>query len=252
MKKIISSILIAASLLAMLAAGVSAASFKNDKAVVFNSDGLTEKANGQYNTTGAEKSVLELYTWGSGAMTYADNAIVLTTGAGGKNMFEGVIVDPNWHFDLDYKFLKIRYKSNKAIADGTVGYNLPSNLSTGKFKLTLDGQWHETIVDMTKIEWTKINWKEYVDDYAKSASLGKKLMRSFRIDFPVVDGAVYTVDYIGYFKTEADAKAFDGTEASLAKKPAPTTAPATADPMTLALVAAAASMAGVVVSKKRK
>ena len=47
MKKIISSVLVAASLLAMLAAGVSAASFKNDKAVVFNSDGLTEKANGQ-------------------------------------------------------------------------------------------------------------------------------------------------------------------------------------------------------------
>jgi hypothetical protein len=65
MKKIISSVLVAASLLAMLAAGVSAASFKNDKAVVFNSDGLTEKANGQYNTTGAEKSVLELYTGGS-------------------------------------------------------------------------------------------------------------------------------------------------------------------------------------------
>ena len=104
---------------------------------------------------------------------------------------------------------------------------------------------------MTTADWSKINWKEYVDDYEKSASLGQKKIRSFRIDFPKQAGAVYTVDYIGFFKTEADAKAFDGTEASLASKPV-TTAPATADPMALALLAAAASMAGVVVSKKRK
>lgn len=252
MKKIISSVLVAASLLAMLAAGVSAASFKNDKAVVFNNDGLTEKASGQYNATGADKDVFSLYTWGSGTMTYADNATVLTVNADGANMFEGVIDNADWHFALDYKYMKVRYKSNVAIADGTTKFNLPSNLSTATFKFTYDGQWQETIIDMTAASWSKINWNEYVDDYEKSASLGKKLIRSFRIDFPKQAGAVYTVDYIGFFKTEADAKAFDGTEASLAKKPAQTTAPATADPMTLALVAAAASMAGVVVSKKRK
>jgi hypothetical protein len=265
MKKLISAIITGAVITTSLITGISAKCEKNDKAVVFKFDAYQAGTKDPYKTSAADDAVISVYTWGSGTLTFADNAFTLKPKDDGGNMFEGVINDAAWHLPVnEYHYLKIRYKTSAASTmDGSTTYYMPSNKTNGKISLKLSGNWEETIVDLATL--SGLNWSSYKDDYEKSASLGTNKVRSFRFDFPKDKNITYTIAYIAYFKSEADAKAFNGTMASLdtktattaaataaAKTTTTTTAPKTSDTASFVVAAAAIALGlAVVIDKKR-
>ena len=146
----------------------------------------------------------------------------------------------------DYKYLKISYK-RAAATTADFGFwkatedNLGSGGKNGTCTFKADStSWDTIIIDLTA--QSGLNWTE-------------KNIRQFRLyPWGMVNadgfaGEVIYIEYLGFFKTEAEAKAFTLDKPKTETKP--TTSPATFDLIALPAVAAIASSA-VIVGKKRK
>ncbi|MBQ8508328.1 MAG: hypothetical protein IJ493_00280 [Clostridia bacterium] len=249
-RKLLACILLCALAISAMTLGVSAACEKNDKAVVFSFDTIVEGSADPYKTTAADDAIVSLYTWGAGSMTYADGNLVIVPKDNGKNMLEGVIIDANWHFSTnEYRYMKIRYKTSAASSFAPAAtYWMPGNGTSMTFDLNLSGNWEELIIDLTKADG--LGWLAYKDNNESSASYNTDKIRSFRIDFPKDSAITYSVDYLAFFKTEADAKTFDGTMASL-EPAAPAAAPSTADASAIAILALTCSAAAALILRKK-
>ena len=156
----------------------------------------------------------------------------------------------------EYKFLKIRYMLNdaaaKASGNSTFWASKDStelsktiNPGTVDFKMPVEAnKWQEVIVDLSSIK------------FGDNTSWADSTVRQFRV-YPfgkdkAQDGAECYIEYIAFFKTEAEAKAF--TNKKTETKPAadkPTTAAQTADPIALVVLAASASMGLAFVASKK-
>ena len=251
MKKILTFLLCAVILVVFASVSVSAANIQNDKVICYKISSLTGKVD-PYTTGTDDDSKVSYFTYGSGDIAMKGDNIVYTP-KGSTSMFEAVFFDNKWCVPVqDYSFLKLRYKTNKAVTDSTsTTYWLSGNQASFKFDLKATGEWEETIIDLNAMG---VNWSSYVDDgkWDKSACLNEPKMRSFRFDFPKIDGVTYEIDYIAYLSTKEAAEKFDGTLESLAAKKPTTSAPATADMTALVILAGAATAAGIVVCKKIK
>lgn len=147
-----------------------------------------------------------------------------------------------------YRYLKIRYMLNdsaaktagesqfwastdspelsKTLSTGTIGYKMPDPTA---------GKWQEVIVELSGLKFN--------GGTDSNAAWETKTIRQFRIypfgkTVPAADAECY-IQYIAFFKTEADAKAFTGNAKTETKNPG--TAAQTADPIALVALAAAAS-----------
>ena len=251
MKKFLTALLCGAMLAAMACIGVSADNIQNDKVICYKISSLTGKSD-PYTTGTDDDSKVSYFTYGSGSIAMKDKNIVYTP-KGATSMFEAVFFDNKWCVPVqEYSFLKIRYKTNKAVTDSTsTTYWLSGNQASFKFDLKATGKWEETIIDLNAMG---VNWSSYVDDgkWDKSACRNEPKMRSFRFDFPKIDGIEYEIDYIAYLSTKEAAEKFDGTLESLTVKKADTSAPATADMAGIAILAGASAAAAIVICKKSK
>lgn len=249
MKKLLAILICAATLICMMSVGISAKNIQNDKVISYKIASLNGKKD-PYEMGTAEDSQITYYTYGSADIAMKGDNIVFTPKKAG-NMFEAVFRENEWCVPVqEYSFLKIRYKTNKAIDGNTdTTYWMSGNKASFKFPLKATGNWEETIIDLNSVN---IGWKDYCDDGAwnQSACLKEPKIRSFRFDFPMVDGIEYEIDYVAYLSSKEAAELYDGTLESLVKKePA---APATSDATTAAIAAGIASLAAIVICKKSK
>ncbi len=231
--------------------GVAAAAenIQNDDVISYKIASLTGDKD-PYKMGTDEDSQITYYTYGSADIAMNGENITFTP-AKDTAMFEAVFRENEWCVPVqEYSFLKIRYKSNKAYSGNTtVTYWLSGNGASFTFDIKPTGNWEEAIIDLNS---TDMKWSSYCDDGAwdQSACLNEPKIRSFRFDFPKVDGISFDIDYVAYLSTKEAAEKFDGTLKSLEKK-ATTTAPATADATALVLVAGLAGLAAYAVSKKK-
>lgn len=258
----------------MLCVSSFATVLKQDDLVLFKVNTLDGSSADPYLTGTDDDTKINYYTWNNGKIAMDGDNITVTCDSGGNDMFEAVIIDPDYHIPVDqYKFLKIRYKSSaKSDEDPETTYYMPSNETSCSFNINLSGEWETLVLDLNSFD--DLAWSAYIDDYDQSASLGTNKVRSFRFDFPKIPDMVYTIDYVAFLTTAEDAELFDGTveslnpviieeaadEAPAADTAADTAAPAgtTAAPQTsdfafasLMLLAAASAIGAIVVSKRK-
>ena len=157
-----------------------------------------------------------------------------------------------------YKYLKVKYMLNDSAAK-TAGAStfwassdspeLSKTLSTGTISYDMPaappGKWQEVIVDLTGLKFngngdTNVAWTDKTIRQFRYYPFGKTV--------PAADAECY-IQYIAFFKTEAEAKAFTGTTKTTTTNPG--TAAQTADPIALVVLAAAAS-AGLAFAASKK
>ena len=232
---------------------VSADDLKADNAIVYKISKL-DGSKDPYLTGTENDNHLKYWTYGCGSMKMDGSNVVFVSG-GSSNIWEAVLQSNEWCVPVqEYSFLKIRYKTNKAAADGQCTYWQSGNGSSFKFDVKLNGEWQEAIIDLNA--QAGFVWKDYCDDGAWDGSVCKNepKIRSFRFDFPVNDGLEYAIDYVAYFKDAETAARFDGTAESLvAPVEVPEDQPAadkTADTVAIVVLAAVASFGIAYVAKK--
>ena len=140
-----------------------------------------------------------------------------------------------------YKYLKVRYMLNesasKTAGDSTFWASqdspeLNKTAGTGSidFKMpTEPNKWQEIIVDLSGLKFGNTAWSDTTIRQFRYFPFGKNAANA--------DAECY-IEYIAFFKTEEEAKAF--TNKKTTTKPA--AAAQTADPIALVVLAAAASM----------
>ncbi len=163
-----------------------------------------------------------------------------------------------------YKFIKAKYKFNDAAAK-VVGKSqfwasqdspkLSATLGTGTVSFDLPhtaNKWETVTVDLSGLELKKDS---------TTAKWTETTIRQFRY-YPfgtaaIPDDAVCFIEYIAFFKTKAEADAYQGpaaeaaAAAEAAKKAATPAAAKTADPIALVVLAASASMGLAFVASKK-
>lgn len=153
----------------------------------------------------------------------------------------------------EYKYLKVKFKVNEAGA---------KNLGTSHFFASQDSPelgktlanaekdlpgfpntanvWQEAIIDLSDLSFNGTPWSDVT-------------IRQFRY-YPFGNGAadadaVCYIEYMGFFKTLAEANAYKGPAA--AKAAEQNKAPATVDPIFVTVIIAAASASGAIVFSKK-
>lgn len=157
----------------------------------------------------------------------------------------------------EYKFIKVKYMLNDAAAKtagasqfwaSTDSPELSKTLSTGTIDYTMPaataGKWQEVIVDLSGIKFngngdSNVAWADRTIRQFRYYPFGKAAAAA--------DAECY-IEYIAFFKTEAEAKAFTNAKKVETKVDS---AAQTADPIALVVLAASASMGLAFVAKKK-
>ena len=149
-----------------------------------------------------------------------------------------------------YKYLKVKYMLNESAAktagDSTFWASqdspeLSKTAGTGSIDYKMPDEankWQEVIVDLSGLKLGDTAWSETTIRQFRYYPFGKNAVNA--------DAECY-IEYIAFFKTEAEAKAFTNKKA--AEKPS--SAAKTADPIALVILAASASM-GLAFTASRK
>ncbi len=161
----------------------------------------------------------------------------------------------------EYRYLKVKFKMNDAGAGdlsstfwaSTDSYELGATRSTGTTDFTMSApanEWTTVIIDCSKVT------------FSDGAAWENETIRQFRYypfgaGAPAADAACY-IEYMAWFGSEAEAKAYDGpvvevveAETTAAAEDVVVAAPQTFDMGIVAVVTAIVSAAGYAVSKKR-
>ena len=265
MKKILATLLAAATL--MTAAVSVSAITKSDKPITGGNTLFTQKEimyTGEPDAASKWSNAFCNEDW-TGCRWTADKKdgidVVKVVPVAGKNANYMDFNYYQWNNDKyypsldcgEYKFLKVKYMLNDAAAKtagdsqfwasqdspelgkttvtGTVSYKMPAEAN----------KWQEVIVDLSGMKLGETKWTDTTIRQFRYYPFGKTA--------PAADAECY-IEYIAFFKTEAEAKAFTNKKAET-KPTKPTTAAQTADPIALVVLAAAASTGLAFVASKK-
>ena len=269
MKKILAAILCAATMISAAAVSASAIT-KSDKPITGGSTVFTQKEiiyEGEPTAASKWSNAFCNEDWTGCRWTAATEdgiAVAKVTPVAGKTKFYMDFNYYQWNNDKyypsldgkEYKFLKVKYKLNDAAAkmakvESTFWASqdspeLGKTLAAAQKTYTMPveaNKWVTVVIPLSDLKFDK-----------SAAAWSDATVRQFRY-YPfgnanaVVDGAACCIEYMAFFKTEAEANAYKGPAAeAAAKKPA---SPSTADPMLITLLAAAASLGAAYTAKKR-
>lgn len=265
MKKILATILAAATL--MTAAVSVSAITKSDKPITGGNTLFTQKEimyTGEPDAASKWSNAFCNEDW-TGCTWTADKKdgvdVVKVVPVAGKNANYMDFNYYQWNNDKyypsldcgEYKFLKIRYMLNDAAAKtaGTSMFwasqdspELSKTAGTGSIDYKMPAEankWQEVVVDLSGMKLGGTNWSDTTIRQFRVYPFGKTAAAA--------DAECY-IEYIAFFKTEAEAKAFTNKKAET-KPEKPTTAAQTADPIALVVLAAAASTGLAFVASKK-
>lgn len=172
------------------------------------------------------QTVSYLQTWSVGTLFNTDSGLLkFTSNSNGATLFEvhtkkspGVSTMP---------YLVIGYKSSDDFSSkGSVGY-LYSSGNTHRFELNFknDGKWQYNLYNLNEIKLQARSESGNYENVTDRGAVGGIGFGAYRIDFPVVQGIWYYIDYIGFFATSEEAEKY----ISLSKEAISETENATAD-----------------------
>jgi len=273
MKKILAAILCAATMISAAAVSASAIT-KSDKPITGGTTIFTQKEiiyEGEPTATAKWSNAFANSDWTGCRWTAATEdgiPVAKVTAVAGKTAFFMDFNYYQWNNDkyypsLDcsqYKFFKIKYKLNDAAAkmaktDSTFWVSqdspeLGKTTDTAQKTYTMPveaNKWVTVVIPLSDLKFSKT-----------ATEWSNTTIRQFRY-YPFgnakaaeADAACF-IEYMGFFKTEAEANAYEGPAAEAAKAAAkkPAASPATADPMLITVLAAAASLGAAYTAKKR-
>ncbi|MBR5307367.1 MAG: S-layer homology domain-containing protein, partial [Clostridia bacterium] len=166
---------------------------------------------GEYDDSKKKWDVLDdeatsyIQTWGSGTFEATSAGILkYTSNAAGGTLFE---VHPKKSAKFDtHPYMVVGYKTNENLAQhGKIGYFYTSgNEYRLELDINMDSEWHYDLFNLKTLD-TRVKEGNYKD---KATDMSKVSLNAFRIDFPKAVGVVFYIDYVGFFSTEEEAKAY--------------------------------------------
>lgn len=275
MKKLIASILAIASVAAAAVLPVSAITM-SDKPITGGNTVFTQKEmmyTGEPAAKSAWSNAFCNEDWTGSRWTAANKDgidCIKVTPVAGKKAFYMDFNYYQWNNDKyypsldcsEYKFIKVKYMFNdagaKMAASGKTTFwasedspelSKTTETATGEFANFPNkaNVWQELTLDLSGLKFAKTGqaWTDTTIRQFRYYPFGSAAA--------AVDGAECYIEYIAFFKTKAEADAYKGPAAEAAAKKAEAEASAqTADPITLTVLAAAASLTGAVVFSKKR
>ncbi len=208
MKKILTTLLFAAMVISVMCVTVSAANFRNEKALVLDVDEF-DGGEDPYTTGTPDDEIVEWHSSGYGWFTNFDGYPCFMTSPV-ANIWEVRFLEKDWNYYLfNYPVLKIRYKIPFVTDTDEIRVGVPF-YSGHAFEYTMiaDGEWHDLIINMfthEDLDWS-LHYKKELINFQQA---------HFRMDVQYFQETPIMFDYFGFFFSEEAAEAFNGDPASL-------------------------------------
>ncbi len=151
--------------------------------------------------------MVHVITWGQGTVANGQGGTaVLTCAAGGGNLFECQTKTTPKAKTMKYLVVGMRSETDLQSGSTTTFYS-SGNKFRASLPLKTDGAWHYDVFDISQLDWEELgDDKNYTAADADSV-MSRIAFAAYRFDFPKVNGAVYEIDFIGFFDSEEEAKA---------------------------------------------
>ncbi|MBE6705349.1 MAG: S-layer homology domain-containing protein [Ruminococcaceae bacterium] len=158
----------------------------------------------------------ELYFWGSATAKAVDGFIQISSTKGNSTLeFDTFPADKAWKNDGKHTFIAMNVKTGAPVEGTAINVYAQGQKFHKSFPVNYTGEWQQIIIDLNDpTGWYNKDSSEYAYSPMKGAD-GKQVMAGgFRLDMPIATLGGITVDYIGLFASEAQAKAYKGRQTS--------------------------------------
>ena len=154
----------------------------------------------------------ELYFWGSATAAAVDGFIQINSTKGNSTLeFDTFPSGKTWVDNGKHTFIAMNIKTGAAIDSLSLSIYALGQKYRKAFPLKTTGEWQQIIIDLNDpTGWFNKDGSAYGYSPMKSADGKQTMAVGFRIDMPVSLVGGVTVDYIGLFASEAQAKAYKG------------------------------------------